>query len=59
MNLTNLTTAEIENQKQKVYDIAIIGAGPAGLTAAVYALRDNKNVILFEKNYTLIFSAIR
>ena len=50
MNLTNLTTVEIENQKQKVYDIAIIGAGPAGLTAAVYALRDNKNVILFEKN---------
>jgi thioredoxin reductase (NADPH) len=50
MNLTNLTTVEIENQKKKVYDIAIVGAGPAGLTAAVYALRDNKNVILFEKN---------
>lgn len=49
-NLTNLTTVEIENQKMKLYDIAIVGAGPAGLTAAVYALRDNKNVILFEKN---------
>ena len=33
-----------------LYDIAIIGAGPAGLTAAVYALRDCKKVILFEKN---------
>lgn len=34
----------------KVYDIAIVGAGPAGLTAAIYALRDDKTVILFEKN---------
>ena len=50
MNLTNLTSAEIENQTKTVYDIAIVGAGPAGLTAAIYALRDNKNVILFEKN---------
>ena len=50
MNLTNLDTIEIENQKKRVYDIAIVGAGPAGLTAAIYALRDNKNVILFEKN---------
>lgn len=33
-----------------LYDIAIVGAGPAGLTAAIYALRDNKNVILFEKD---------
>ena len=32
-----------------LYDIAVIGAGPAGLTAVIYALRDNKNVILFEK----------
>ena len=32
-----------------LYDIAIIGAGPAGLTAAIYALRDNKKIILFEK----------
>jgi thioredoxin reductase (NADPH) len=33
-----------------VYDIIIIGAGPAGLTAAIYALRANKKVLLLEKN---------
>lgn len=32
-----------------IYDIAIIGAGPAGLTAAVYACRAEKSVIVFEK----------
>lgn len=31
-----------------VYDIAIIGAGTAGLTAAIYACRANKSVIVFE-----------
>lgn len=31
-----------------MYDIAIIGAGPAGLTAAVYAGRAGKSVLLFE-----------
>ncbi len=33
-----------------MYDIIIIGAGPAGLTAAIYALRANKKVLLLEKN---------
>lgn len=33
-----------------MYDIIIVGAGPAGLTAAVYALRANKTVLLIEKN---------
>ena len=31
-------------------DIIIIGAGPAGLTAAIYALRANKKVLIFEEN---------
>lgn len=31
-------------------DLAIIGAGPAGLTAAIYALRAGINVKIFEKN---------
>lgn len=35
-----------------MYDIIIIGAGPAGLTSALYALRANKKVLIFEaKNY--------
>ena len=29
-------------------DIIIIGAGPAGLTAAIYALRAGKSVLLLE-----------
>lgn len=31
------------------YDIIIIGAGPAGITAAIYALRANKKVLIIEK----------
>ena len=33
-----------------VYDIIIIGAGPAGLTAAVYARRAEKTVLVIEKD---------
>lgn len=32
-----------------MYDIIIVGAGPAGLTAAVYARRANKSVLILEK----------
>ncbi len=32
-----------------MYDIIIIGAGPAGLTAAVYARRANKSVLILDK----------
>jgi len=31
-----------------MYDIIIVGAGPAGLTAALYASRANKSVLVFE-----------
>ncbi len=35
-----------------MYDIIIIGAGPAGLTAAIYGARNNKNVLVLEgSNY--------
>jgi len=33
-----------------VYDIIIVGGGPAGLTAAIYALRAGKTVLVVEKN---------
>lgn len=32
-----------------IYDLLIIGAGPAGMSAAIYAKRANLNVVLFEK----------
>ena len=33
----------------EIYDIVIVGAGPAGLTAAIYALRAKKRVLVIEK----------
>ena len=33
-----------------MYDIIIIGAGPAGLTAGIYARRANKKVLILEAN---------
>lgn len=32
-----------------MYDVIVVGAGPAGLTAAVYTLRAGKSVLLIEK----------
>lgn len=32
-----------------MYDIIIVGAGPAGLTAAIYARRANKTVLILDK----------
>ena len=34
----------------KIYDIVIIGGGCAGLTAAIYARRAEKSVLVLEKN---------
>ncbi len=33
-----------------MYDIIVIGGGPAGMTAALYARRNNKSVLVLEKN---------
>ena len=37
-------------------DILIVGAGPAGLTAAVYARRAGMDVIVFDKSCLLYTS---
>lgn len=36
---------------QDEYDIVILGAGPAGLTAAMYAARDKQTVVVLEKQF--------
>ncbi len=35
--------------ENKLYDVIVIGAGPAGMTAAVYASRAGLNVLMLEK----------
>lgn len=35
--------------EEKVYDVVIIGAGPAGMTAAVYAARANLDTVMIER----------
>lgn len=39
----------MENQ-EKIYDIIIVGAGPAGLTAGIYASRGNLSTLILEKD---------
>ena len=34
----------------KIYDIAILGGGPGGMTAAIYAKRAGLDVVIIEKN---------
>lgn len=38
------------NKENIIYDVIIIGAGPSGLSAAMYLKRANLNVIVIEKN---------
>ncbi len=33
----------------KIYDVLIIGAGPAGMTAAIYAIRANMSVLMIDR----------
>ena len=37
------------------YDVIIVGGGPAGLTAAIYAIRKRLNVLLVSEDLDEIF----
>jgi thioredoxin reductase (NADPH) len=36
--------------KSSTYDVIIVGGGPTGLTAAIYAARENQSVLIIEKS---------
>ena len=38
--------------QSKQYDVLIVGAGPTGLTTAIYAARENLSVLIVEKSVT-------
>ncbi len=39
----------INNNTNEVFDVVIIGAGPAGMTAGIYAVRANLKTVMLEK----------
>jgi thioredoxin reductase (NADPH) len=41
---------ELERPRKEHYDLAIVGAGPAGLAAAVYAASDGLSTVVFERD---------
>ena len=46
----SVSGSQIRQEEKNMYDIVIIGAGPAGVSAAVYAASRGKNTLVIEKN---------
>ncbi|GAB1465093.1 hypothetical protein MASR2M54_05930 [Aliarcobacter cryaerophilus] len=36
----------------KIYDLIVVGAGPAGIMASISAAKDDKKVLIIEKMHT-------
>jgi alkyl hydroperoxide reductase subunit F len=52
---------EVPVEEDKLYDLIIMGAGPAGMTAAVYAARKKLDTLVISKNVggqTLLASSV-
>ncbi len=49
--IRNFFGSKKETMDNKIYDLIIIGAGPGGISAAIYAARANLDVLILEKMY--------
>jgi digeranylgeranylglycerophospholipid reductase len=47
---------KMTEEKEERFDIAVVGGGPAGLSAAYSAAKDGANVVLFEKDPSVAHS---
>ncbi len=47
------------NNSSRIYDLIIVGAGPAGITAAIYAARKKMDFMVISTNYggQVVFSS--
>jgi|LGVF01.2.fsa_nt_gb thioredoxin reductase (NADPH) len=45
----DLNKTDLENTKKEKFDVIIVGAGPGGMTAAIYTQRSNLKTMMLEK----------